>query len=158
MHTYKCDNQDLSIHSYKFIFVQLVSNYTVNFFLANSPVVKKCVAPKNAVVKKIWNPKWWPRNGCDNRLKAKNLIMTIQVNLCRLIHISLRFSTKFTWIVFIKMFAFNLLSQPFLDCHFGFHIFFHNRILGGHTLFIAGLFWTLEVGRLHACYYLSYSS
>jgi len=29
----------------------------------------------------MWNSRWWPRNGCDIRLTAKILIMTIQVNL-----------------------------------------------------------------------------
>ena len=36
----------------------------------------------------------------------------------------------------IKMFAINLPSQPFLGRHFGFHIFFHPGIFGGHTLFL----------------------
>ena len=41
----------------------------------------------------------------------------------------------------IKIYAINLPSQPFLGCHLGFHIFFHNGLLGGRILyFIAGLF------------------
>jgi len=37
-------------------------------------------------VKKLWNQKWQPRNGCDGRLMAKNLITTIQVWTCCLLH------------------------------------------------------------------------
>ena len=32
------------------------------------PSCKKCVAPKKTIVKKMWNPRWWPRNGWDGRL------------------------------------------------------------------------------------------
>jgi len=77
------------------------SVYSVNDnLIQNSPAVKKGAAPKNAV---LWNPKWRLRNGCDCRLKAKILIMTIQVNLCWFPHVSLWFSTTFTWIVVIKI-------------------------------------------------------
>jgi len=31
--------------------------------------------------KKMRNPRWWPRNGCDGRLIEKFLITTIRVNL-----------------------------------------------------------------------------
>ena len=86
--------------------------------------------------KKMWSPKWQPRNGCGGRLKAKNLITTIQVNLCCLLHVSLLFGTKFTWIVIIKIYAFSQPSQSFLGYYFGFHIFFYNSILGGCTLFL----------------------
>jgi len=47
---------------------------------------------------------------------------------------------KFTRIVIIKTFAISLSSQPFLGRQLGFHIFFHNGLLQGHTLFFtAGL-------------------
>jgi len=32
---------------------------------------------ENGPCKKLGNPRWWPRNGCDGRLMAKILIMTI---------------------------------------------------------------------------------
>ena len=38
---------------------------------------------------------------------------------------STRFGTKFIRIV-IKIFEISLPSQPFLGCHLGFHIIFHN--------------------------------
>jgi len=76
---------------------------------------------------KMWNPRWRPRNGCDSVLMENFLITTIQVNLCCLLHISLWFGTKFTWIVVIKNFA---ISLPFLGHHLGFHIFFHIGLLG----------------------------
>ena len=75
---------------------------------------------------KMRNSRWRPRNGCDGRLIAKFLITTIQVNLCCLLRISLRFGIKF---------VINLPSQPFLSCHLGSRIFFHNGLLGGSTLF-----------------------
>jgi len=87
--------------------------------------------------RKMWNPKWRPRNGCDGRLKAKNLITTIQVILCCL-HVSLGFGTKFTWIVVIKNLAFSLPSQQFLAATLGFTSFFTTAFL---HFFIAGLFW-----------------
>ena len=73
------------------------------------------------------------------RLIAKILITTIQANLCCLLHVSLGFSSKFTWIVFIKIFAINLLSQPFLGRHFIFHIFFTLAFLGAAHFFYS---WT----------------
>ena len=42
------------------------------------------------------------RNGCNGVLITKILIITIQVNLCCLLHASLGFGTKFTWIIVIK--------------------------------------------------------
>ena len=39
---------------------------------------------------------------------VKNLITTIQMNLCCLIPASLEISTYFTWIFFIKIFAIKL--------------------------------------------------
>jgi len=71
------------------------------------------------------NPRWQPKNGCDGRLIAKFLTMTIQVNLCRIWH----------QIVIIKNFAINLPSQPFLGRHFGFHIFLSLWPFWGCTLF-----------------------
>jgi len=92
--------------------------------------------------KKMWNPKWRPRNGWDSGLKAKNLITTIQVNLVPNHSETWRGQHKFTWIVVIKFFAFSPLSQPVLGYQFGFHIFFHNSVhsWGPHTFFTAGLF------------------
>ena len=62
------------------------------------------------------------------------------MNLCVLLQVSLGLSTKFTWIVVIKIFAIELLSQPFLGSHLWFHIFFHSGILGPHPFFTACCF------------------
>jgi len=70
---------------------------------------------------------WWPRNGCDGRLIAKILIMTIQVNLCCPLQDSAPNSPEL-WL---------LKLLPFLGHHPGFNIFFHNGLLGGPTLFLA---------------------
>jgi len=113
------------------------------YLIQNSPAVKKGAAPKRPLWKKMWNPRWWPRNGCDGRLMAKFLTKTIQVNLCCLLPVSLGIGTKFTWIVsivVIKNFAISLPSLPFLGHHLGFHIFFHND---GCTFFTVGLFWII---------------
>jgi len=91
--------------------------------------------PRMLLWKKMWNPNRRPRNGCDGRLKAKILITTIQVNLMPNRSETWKRQHKFTWIIVIKIFTFSLPSQPFLGLHFGFHIFFHNSSLGGHTLF-----------------------
>jgi len=100
------------------------------------PSGKKSVRPPRMLLwKKMWNPKWQPRNDCDCRLKAKVLITTIQDNLVLNRSETWRRQHKFAWIVVIKIFAFSLQSQPFLGRHFGFHISFHNSILGGRTLF-----------------------
>ena len=98
------------------------------------PSCKRSVRPPRnqcCCVKKDVKSKVAAKNGCDGRLKAKILVMTIQVNLCCLLHVSLRFSTKFTCIVVNKIFAFNLPSQPFLGHHFGFHT---TAFLGGRIL------------------------
>ena len=47
------------------------------------PSCKKSVRPSERLWwKKMWNPRWRPRNGCDGRLMVKILITTIQVNFC----------------------------------------------------------------------------
>ena len=52
------------------------------YLIKNSQAVKKGVRPlKRLWWKKMWNPRWRPRNGCDGRLMVKILITTIQVNL-----------------------------------------------------------------------------
>ena len=97
------------------------------------PSCKKSVRPsKRLWWKKMWNPRWRPRNGCDGKLMVKILITTIQVNFGAAWSIG----TKFTWIVVIKFFTINLPSQPFLGRHLGFHIFFHHSLFEGHTLFL----------------------
>ena len=68
--------------------------------------------------------RWQPRNGCDGRLMAKILIMTIQVNVY-----------KYARIVVVKFFAINLPSQPFLGRHLGFHILFQSSFLGAALFF-----------------------
>jgi len=64
------------------------------YLIQNSPAVKKCVAPKKAIVKKDVKSKVAAKKWLDVRLMAKNLIMTIQVNLCCLLHVSLGFGKK----------------------------------------------------------------
>ena len=57
---------------------------TVFTYISNPklPNCKKGVwPPKGQDEKKMSNPRWRPRNGCDGRLMVKILIMTIQVNL-----------------------------------------------------------------------------
>ena len=114
-------------------------DYEINLYLhKNSQDVKK-VRPmqKMKAWKKLWNPKWRPRSGCDSRIMAKFLITAIQANLCCLLQTSLGIGTKFTWIIVIKNFAIILPSQPLLDHHLGFYNFFHAVIfLHGLHLFL----------------------
>ena len=91
-----------------------------------SAALKKAMVKKDV---KSLSPWWRPRNGCDGRLTVKILTMTIQVNLVPKLS-----STKFTLIVFIKIFTINLPSQPFLGHHLGFQIFFHHSLFEGRTL------------------------
>ena len=70
-----------------------------------------------------------------------SLITTIQVNLCVFFKCHLEFVTNFTWIVVIKIFAIHLSSQPFLNPHLEFHIFFTTAFLEAANFLKAGLFW-----------------
>jgi len=136
-------------------------------FVSNTKTVqsqKSVQPPRKVLWKKMWNSKWRPRNSCDGRLKAKILIFN--KNSSEFVEVKCgEGDTKFTWIVVIKIFAFSLPSQPFIGCHFGFHIFFHNSIPGCRTLFIQlgcldlTFFVTAccKVGKLHAYCYLFYS-
>jgi len=102
--------------------------------------VKKRCGPKMPEWKKMWNQRWRPRYGCDNSSMAKILITTIQMNLVSSPSETWRRTHKFTWIVVIKIFSIELLSQPFLGCHLWFYIFFHPGILGPHLFFTACCF------------------
>ena len=67
-------------------------------------------------------------------LLAKILITTIQAEFILPLHVSLQFSTKFTWIiVIIKIFAISLLSWVS-------HLFSQWPSWEPHTFFTAGLF------------------
>ena len=103
------------------------------------PSCKNSVRPPRM----MWNLKWHPRNGCKGRLKAKFLITTIQLNLCCLLHISLRFGTKFTWIVIIRILPLayhhiTIISWPPLWI---LHLFSQQHSCEPHTVFTTGLFW-----------------
>ena len=90
------------------------------------PSCKKGAAhAKKTAWKKLWNPRWQPRSGCDGRIIAKFLITTIQVNLVPIPSEVWRRQHKFTWIVAIKKIAIILPSHPLLGRHLKFHNFFH---------------------------------
>jgi len=77
------------------------------------------------------------KNGCDGRLITKILIMTIQVNLVPNRSEKWRGNTNSAELALLK---FSITA--FLGCHLGFHIFFHNGLLGGlHTFLQLGCFW-----------------
>jgi len=50
------------------------------YLIQNSPAVRKVCGTEEGYCEKDMNPRWQPRNGCDGRLKTKNLILTTQVN------------------------------------------------------------------------------
>jgi len=79
------------------------------------------------------------------------------VNLCVLFQVSLGLGTKFTWIVVIKIFAIELLSQPFLGRHLWFHIFFHPGILGPHPFFTACCF-CIDITSFCNCIFIIHQS
>ena len=96
------------------------------------PSCRKRVRPsKRLWWKKMWNPRWRPRNGCDGRLMVKILITTNQENF-----VPRPSGIKFAWFVVIKVFTINLPSQPFLGRHLGFHVLFHHSHFEGRTLFL----------------------
>ena len=118
---------------YIFICHKEVISCSTNFYKLKA--VKKGVALfKMASVKSKGAAKKW--------LRWYRLIKTIQVNLCCLIPASLRISTKFTWIVFIKIFAINLYHRShFLAIPFDFTTFFILAILNrAASFFTARLF------------------
>jgi len=119
--------------------IQYISNCTYTY--TETAKLWKVCGSKMLGWKKMWNQRWWPRNGCDNSSMAKILITTMQVNLCVLLQVSLGLGTKFTSIVVIKTFAIELIPQPFLGYHLWLHIFFHPSILGLHTFFTACCFY-----------------
>ena len=44
---------------------------TIDYQIKNSPAIQSVQPPKKATVgKKMWNPRWQPRNGCDGSLIA----------------------------------------------------------------------------------------
>ena len=47
----------------------------------------------------------WSKNCYDGRIIANILITTVHISLCCLLHVSLGFGTKFTWIVATNIFA-----------------------------------------------------
>jgi len=87
--------------------------------------------------KKMWNSRWWSRNGCDCRLKAKILIMKIQVNLCPCFTM---IQHPITWIV-IKILPLAYHHSHFLASTLDFTSFFMTAFLGATHIFTAGLLW-----------------
>ena len=90
--------------------IKWVTSEVKSFLIQKQPSCKKVYSPqeghcekwsKSEMAAKKWL--WW----------KKILIMTIQENLCCLLHVSLAFGTKNCH---IKIFAINLSSQPFLGC------------------------------------------
>jgi len=81
-----------------------ICNYKKKWNLfQNSPAVKKCAAPKKAIVKKDVKFKVSAKKWLDGRLIAKILITTIQVNFEPNPSEMWRRQHKFTWIVVIKI-------------------------------------------------------
>jgi len=87
-----------------------VCNYKKKWnLIQNSPAVKKSVRPlKKAIVKKDVKSKVAVKKWLDDRLMAKILITTIQVNLVPNPSETWRRQHKFTWIVVIEIFAISL--------------------------------------------------
>ena len=77
------------------------------------------------------------KNGCDDRLIPKILITTIQVDLVPNRSETWRGNTNSPELSSLKF-----LLLAYHHCHLGFHICFHNGLLGGRTLFLKlGCFW-----------------
>ena len=88
---------------------------------------RRCGSVKNSQCEKSCEIRKWGGQVMAVMVYAdgKNLITTVQVNLCCLIFMSLEISTKLTWIV-IKFFAINLyLHLAQLAAPFDIITFFH---------------------------------
>ena len=110
--------------------------------------LKRCSPCEKTAWKKLWNQRWRPRSGCDGRIMAKFLIITIQVNLVPIPSEAGRRQHKFAWIVIIKNFAIILASQPLLGHQLWFHNFFHA------VFFCMGRTFLLQFG----CFCVDYST
>jgi len=124
----------------KFVFCTLLTQqqllFSSKYLYKNS---QKCVVPKCQGGKDL-KSKVAAKNGCDNISMEKTLILTIQVYLCVLLLILTGLSTKFTWVIFIKIFTIERLLQLFFDCYLWFDIFFYPGVLGSHTFSQLGYF------------------
>ena len=97
---------------------------------------KRCGPVQNGQYKKkLWNPSWRQRNGCDGRLMVQILIVIIQVNLCCLLPASLGLGTKLTWIIAIKFVPWTYHQSHFLAASLDFTTFFILAILNRAALF-----------------------
>jgi len=72
-------------------------------------------------VKNVVKSRGWLRNGCDGRPIAKNLVITIQVNL---VSNPIGEGNMNSLELLLLKFAFSLPSQQFLGSHLRFYIFF----------------------------------
>jgi len=121
----------------------MVTGYIVSVLKLNCNLIQKQPSSKKSVRPPHWEKKVKSKvvakNGCNGRLIAKILISTIQVNLCCLSMFHYDLTPNSPELLLLKFFAISLPSQPFLAATF---IFFHNGLLGGHTLFLQlGCFW-----------------
>jgi len=91
--------------------------------------------PRRPLWKKMWNPRWLPRNGCNSRLIAKISIATIQVNLMPNHSGMWRRQHKFTWIVVINFLPLAYHHSHFLAATLDFTSFFTMAFLGAAHLF-----------------------
>ena len=103
--------------------------------------------PRRPLWKEIWYPRWWPRNG---RLNGKILITAIRVNL-------VPNPNKMWRRQHMNCYYYDFLaSQPFLGHHLGFHIFFHNYLLGAaHFFYTWGLDFTSFYNCVLHCWHIS---
>jgi len=110
-------------------------NYRKKWNLIQKPpsCKKSALPPRRPFWKKMWNPRWQPRNVCDGRLIAKILRTTIQVNLVPHPNEMWRSQHKLT---VLKIFPVNLRTiTAILHHHHGFHSCFCNGLFWGHPLF-----------------------
>ena len=110
----------------------------IDLFNPKQPLCKKSVRPsKRLWWKKMWNPRWRPRNGCDGRLMVKILITTIQVNLVPLGQLAQN-SPELSLLKFLPL---TYHHNHFLAATLDFTSFFTIAFWGPHTFFTAWLFW-----------------
>jgi len=103
------------------------------------------------LLQKVWNWKWQPRNGCNDRLRAKFLTMTIRVNLCCFLHVWLGYGTAFTWTVVTINLLTAILWPSFWISHLYFttefwretYFFYSLAVLDEISLLFTFAFWQI---------------
>ena len=120
-------------------FETLVSRLEIVYF-PKHPSCKSVWSLRMLLWKKMWNTKWLQRNGCGGRLMANNFNNNILGEFVLPSQLFTRIQHQIHLNCCYQNFAISLQSQPFLSCHFGFHIFSQHHSRRPHNFLQLGCF------------------